>query len=142
MNKLRAGLSKNPTFYSAVGMIAVLTLLSRVFGFARWITQSAFVGSGSMANAYASANQVPNIVFEMVAGGALAGLAIPLLAAPLAKTIKDEANQVASALLTWTIIILVPLAVVILGFLTALLGSCRPQLVQMYTPKMPWPGFS
>ena len=68
---------KLPALASAVGMISVLTLLSRFFGFGRWLTQSAWVGTGAFANAYSTANQLPTVLFEVVAGGALAGVTIP-----------------------------------------------------------------
>ena len=49
---------KLPSLASAVGLISVLTLLSRIFGFGRWLTQSAWVGTGAFANAYSTANQL------------------------------------------------------------------------------------
>ncbi|MDO5049682.1 MAG: lipid II flippase MurJ [Actinomycetaceae bacterium] len=90
----------------AVGVIAIATLTSRLVGFIRWLAQSAFVGSGATAGAYASANQIPNIIFEIVVGGALAGITVPLLAAPLARGRIEKAHRVASALLTWVTLIL------------------------------------
>ena len=73
---------KLPALASAVGLISVLTLLSRIFGFGRWLTQSAWVGTGAFANAYSTANQLPTVLFEVVAGGALAGVTIPIWLAP------------------------------------------------------------
>lgn len=66
-----------------------------------------------MGNAYASANQIPNVVFEVAAGGALAGVTIPLLAAPIAKHMRQEVDRTASALLTWMLIVLIPTAIVV-----------------------------
>ena len=101
----------------AVGVIAIATLSSRLIGFLRWLTQSALVGSGATAGAYASANQIPNIIFEIVVGGALAGITVPLLSAHVAKGRSHYANRVASALLSWVTLILAVVAVVV--FLTA-----------------------
>ncbi len=92
----------------AAGLIAILTVVSRVMGFGRWLVQAWALGSSATANAYASANTIPNVLYEVVAGGALAGAIVPLLAAPLAKKLREEVNDTASALLTWTILILVP----------------------------------
>lgn len=101
----------------AVGVIAIATLTSRLVGFIRWLAQSAFVGSGATAGAYASANQIPNIIFEIVVGGALAGITVPLLAAHLARGRDAKAHKIASALLTWVSLIL--LAVGLLVFFGA-----------------------
>lgn len=97
----------------AVGLISVLTLLSRIAGFFRWFTQSAWVGTGAFANAYSSANQIPNVLFEVVAGGALTGVTIPLLAGPIAKKLRKDVSDLASAILMWTLIGLTPIALVL-----------------------------
>lgn len=97
----------------AVSMIAIVTLAARFFGFLRWFAQSTWVGAGEVGNAYASANQIPNVVFEVAAGGALAGVTIPLLAAPIARQLRGEVNRTASALLTWTLLILIPVAALV-----------------------------
>lgn len=94
----------------AAGLISLLTLSSRIAGFARWLAQSAWVGTGEFANAYSSANQIPNVAYEVAVGGALAGMTIPLITAPLAKGRREEADRVVSVLLTWSLLILVPLA--------------------------------
>lgn len=97
----------------AAGMIAVLTVISRMMGFGRWLVQAWALGSSATANAYASANTIPNVLYEVVAGGALAGAIVPLLAAPFAKKLRGEVNQIASGLLTWTVVILIPVGVVL-----------------------------
>ena len=97
-------------------MIAILTVVSRMMGFGRWLVQAWALGSSATANAYASANTIPNVLYEVVAGGALAGAVVPLLAAPLAKKLRDDVNDIASALLTWTIIILIPVGALLAIF--------------------------
>lgn len=97
----------------AAGAIAVLTVVSRVLGFGRWMVQSATVGPTTTGDAYAAANLLPNVLYEVVAGGALAGVVVPLLAAPIAKRLRDQVDDVASALLTWTLIVLVPVGALV-----------------------------
>ena len=104
------------TLLGAAVLIAVATVASRVDGFGRWLVFSHTVGAGSLADAYNSANQLPNIVFEITAGGALAGVAVPLLAGPLTgggdgPADRARASRIVSALLTWTLAILIPLSV-------------------------------
>lgn len=93
----------------AAGMIAVITIASRAVGFVRWFVQSATLGDSATANAYSTANMLPNVLFEVAAGGALAGAVVPLLAAPLAHQLRGQVNQTAGALLSWTLLVLLPL---------------------------------
>ncbi|MHB1489656.1 MAG: lipid II flippase MurJ, partial [Cellulomonas sp.] len=111
----------------AAALIAAITLLSRVVGFGRWMAQSYGVGASATGTAYATANQLPNVLFEVVAGGALAGAVVPLLAAPLARGLRTDVDRIASALLTWAVALLVPTAVV----LTVL---ARPIVGLLYRP--------
>lgn len=107
---------KLQTLAGAAVLISVVTLLSRILGFARSIAQAKWVGTGGVAEHYAVANQLPNILFEVVAGGALAGAVIPLLAGAIAKNAKTDISRTGSALLTWTLAALVPLAVIVAVF--------------------------
>lgn len=97
----------------AAALITVVTALSRILGFLRWVAQAGTVGYDTVGTAYASANTIPNVLFEIVAGGALAGALVPLLALPLARGMRAEANRTASAALTWALAALVPLAVLV-----------------------------
>lgn len=101
----------------AAGLIAILTVLSRVLGFGRWLVQAATVGPTVTGEAYAAANQLPTMLYEVVAGGALAGIVVPLLAAPIAKRLREDVDSISSALLTWAVVVLVPI-----GLLLALLA--------------------
>lgn len=99
----------------AAALIAVITAVSRVIGFGRYLAQSATVGQTCVGTAYATANQVPNVLYEVVAGGALAAAVVPLLAGPLSRGVEGraEVDRIASALLTWVVVVLVPVAVVL-----------------------------
>lgn len=91
-------------------LIAAVTVLSRTVGFLRTLAFSHTVGTQALADAYNTANQIPNTVFDIVAGGALASVAVPLLAGPLARGEREHAESVISALLTWTVAVLLPLS--------------------------------
>ncbi|MGJ7558946.1 murein biosynthesis integral membrane protein MurJ [Brevibacterium casei] len=103
-------------FASAALLVSIITLITRLVGFLRWLVFSSTVGAGTVGTAYQSANQVPNILFEVVAGGALAGAVIPLLAIPLARADRDTAGRIASALLTWAVSVTLPLTIVLAVF--------------------------
>ncbi|WP_456887623.1 murein biosynthesis integral membrane protein MurJ [Geodermatophilus sp. SYSU D00700] len=94
----------------AAALIAVLTVLARLAGFGRTLVFTNAVGAGSTGDVYTAANTVPNIVFEVVAGGALASLVVPMLAGGIATGDREQVRRTASALLGWTLLVLVPLA--------------------------------
>jgi putative peptidoglycan lipid II flippase len=93
-------------------LIAAITVVARVVGFGRWLVFSETVTDSCLGTAYSTANMLPNIVFEVVAGGALASAVVPLVGAQLAAGDEAAVRRTASALLTWTVVVLAPLAVV------------------------------
>lgn len=103
-------------FASAALLVSIITLITRLVGFLRWLVFSNSVGAGTVGTAYQTANQVPNILFEVVAGGALAGAVIPLLAVPLARADRETASRIASALLTWAVSVTLPLTLLVAVF--------------------------
>jgi putative peptidoglycan lipid II flippase len=98
---------------AAAGTIAVITLVARIVGFGRWFAFSHSVGATCVGTVYQSVNAVPNVLFEIAAGGVLAAVAVPLVAAALARGDRSQADETASALLTWAVLVLVPLGVVV-----------------------------
>lgn len=101
------------TLIGGAAAVAVVTLLARVVGFGRWLVFSGTVHAECVGTAYATANQLPNVLYEVVAGGALAAAVVPLLASPLARGAREEVDRTASALLTWAVVLLLPAAVLL-----------------------------
>lgn len=114
---------------AAAAGIAVVTMASRFVGFGRTMVFARTVGATCLGDTYVTANTVPNIVFEVVAGGALASLVVPVLAGAAARNDKEEARRIASALIGWTFLVLVPLMLLGLALarpvMGALIGSAR-----------------
>ncbi len=100
---------------ASAAMIAAITTVSRIAGFARWVVFSGNVSAGCVGEAYATANVLPNVLFEVVAGGALAGAVVPLLAGPISRRAagRPEVDRIASALLSWALLVLVPASIVL-----------------------------
>ncbi len=98
----------------AAGVIAALTLLSRVVGFGRYLVFAESVRSGGVGGIYNAVNAIPNVLYEVAAGGVLAAVAVPLIGAALGAARLEEAHHVASVLFTWTLTVLVPIALVVL----------------------------
>jgi putative peptidoglycan lipid II flippase len=93
----------------AAVMIGVITVLARLVGFGRQVVFAHTVGTTCLGTAYTTANMVPNIIYDIVLGGALTSVVVPVLAGPAAAT-GAEARRIASALLTWTVLLLVPVS--------------------------------
>jgi putative peptidoglycan lipid II flippase len=116
------------------GIIAIITIGSRAVGLVRTLTFSQTVGATCLGTAYVTANQVPNLIYELVLGGALSTVMIPLLARHAERSAADRADReqvsrITSALLTWCLLILVPLTVAIVvaaGPIAALLNPANP----------------
>lgn len=107
----------------AAAMITIVTLVSRGLGFLRWGVQAGQLGTDNpVAEAYSTANLLPNVLFEVAAGGALAGAVIPLLAGPIARRSRADVSRTASALLSWALLILVPLGLVVAVLAGPLVG--------------------
>lgn len=134
----------------AAALIAVLTIASRLLGFVRTLVLGK-VAIGSLSTAYLTANTIPNIIFEIVAGGALASLVVPLVAGGVARRDRHTVGATASALISWVLVILVPLAVVVAVFarpiVTVLLGAVSAErtttidvgtrMLEIFAPQIP-----
>jgi len=97
----------------AAVMIGVITVLARLVGFGRQVVFAHTVGTTCLGTAYTTANMVPNIIYDIVLGGALSSVVVPVLAGPAGAAgpaAAAEARRIASALLTWTVLLLVPVS--------------------------------
>ena len=103
------------TIGHAAVLIAGLTAVGRVIGFGRQIVFAHTVANSCLGSAYTTANLVPNIIYDIVLGGALASIMVPVLAGPAERSAADpqaarDTRQIASALLTWTVLLLAPVS--------------------------------
>jgi putative peptidoglycan lipid II flippase len=118
----------------AAALIGALTVLARLLGLVRTLVFAKTVGATCLGTAYITANTLPNIVYDIVLGGALTSIMVPVLARPAARSQTDPVatglvRQTSSALLTWTTLILVPVSVAIAlaaGPLANLLNPANP----------------
>ncbi|MBW8483183.1 murein biosynthesis integral membrane protein MurJ [Actinomadura parmotrematis] len=94
----------------AAVIIAVITVLSRLAGFARTFVFSQTVTTSCLSQAYFTSTQLPSIVYEIVAGGALASMVVPVLAGPAERGDRAQVRQITSALLSWIVLAMVPLS--------------------------------
>lgn len=132
----------------AAALVAALTMLSRIAGFARILVFNGSVGPTYLGNAYTAANTIPNIIFELVAGGALASLVVPLLAGAVARQDRQAVGRTVSALLGWVAVILVPAGILVALLARPLVGLLMPgqpaaavdagtDMLRVFAPQLP-----
>lgn len=106
----------------ASGTMAVATLASRFTGFVAKVVVLAFLGAWVVSDSYNLANTLPNIVFELLIGGVLTSVAIPLLSR--ARADPDGGVAYTQRLMT--------LAVVALAIATGAALATAPWLIRLY----------
>jgi putative peptidoglycan lipid II flippase len=83
---------------AAIGMGAV-TAVSRLVGLVRVLVVAAVLGTTYLGNAFQSANSVSNVLFELLAAGALSAVLVPVFVDLLDRGDQPEAERVAGAVL-------------------------------------------
>src|ERR1700684_778636 len=99
----------------AAVLIGAITMLARVIGFGRQVVFAHTVQASCLGTAYTTANMAPNISYDIVMGGALTAVVVPLLAGLAGAVARDRepARQTSSALLSWAVLLLVPVSAVV-----------------------------
>ncbi|NEM07639.1 murein biosynthesis integral membrane protein MurJ [Geodermatophilus normandii] len=108
----------------AAGTMAVATLVSRVTGLLRTMVLAAALGVGLVNDAYNTANTLPNIVYELLLGGVLTSVIVPLLVHAQERD-RDGGVGYAQRLSTVAIaglVVVTVVAVAVAPLLTALYG--------------------
>jgi putative peptidoglycan lipid II flippase len=111
--------------------MAVGTTLSRVTGFIRVAAMAFAIGvaESRLADAYNVANNIPNIVYELILGGILTSVFVPVFVQQLTSRSKEEAWRSAQAVMT--------VAVVVLGLVMLAGIIAAPWIVKLYTLRVP-----
>jgi putative peptidoglycan lipid II flippase len=119
-------------------LIGAITMLARVIGFGRQVVFAHTVQASCLGTAYTTANMVPNIIYDIVMGGALTAVVVPVLAGPVLASTglaaagdmsadRERVRQTSAALLSWTVLLLVPvslaMAVIARPLVSLLLGG-------------------
>jgi putative peptidoglycan lipid II flippase len=122
---------KNNELFRASGIMAIGTILSRITGFVRALLAVAVLGTALLADTFNVANTMPNILYNLLVGGALTAIFVPQLVRSFED--QDGGHGFASRLVTTISMIL--LVLVAVGVLFA------PALVRLYAPEFSTPGF-
>jgi putative peptidoglycan lipid II flippase len=109
--------------------MAVGTLASRGTGFLRTVVIAVALGE-TLGDPYNIANTIPNILYDLLLGGVLSSVIVPLLVAAAA---RDEDGGEAYAQRFVTIVVATLTVASVVGVLLA------PQLVHLYSHSLPGP---
>ncbi len=117
----------------SAAVMAVGTTLSRLTGLGR-IAAIAFamgVAESRLADTYNIANTLPNVIYELVLGGVLSSVFIPVVVAELRTRPHDEAWDVVSRLVSTAAAVL--LAVTVISFVAA------PWIIAIFSSRLSGP---
>ncbi|NPD31466.1 murein biosynthesis integral membrane protein MurJ [Eggerthellaceae bacterium zg-1084] len=105
--------------------MTVATLGSRATGLIRTWVMAFALGNTFVTSAYQVANNMPNVIFELVAGGLLAAAFLPTYLSQIEEHGARAGNRFASNLLN--------LFIVVLGLLSVLAAVFAPQVIATQT---------
>ncbi|MDZ3830596.1 MAG: murein biosynthesis integral membrane protein MurJ [Sphingopyxis sp.] len=119
----------------SVGTIGGLTLVSRLFGFARDMLLSRILGAGGVADAWQLAFQLPNIFRRLFAEGAFAAAFVPLFNQRMTKEGEHgEARAFADAVMAVLIPILIVFSAVLLIVMPWVMGLFASDALEADAP--------
>lgn len=113
--------------------MAIASLASRVTGFLRSILLVAALGLGAVGNSYSAGNTFPNMVYELLLGGVLSSVLIPLLIHAQAED-DDDGVAYTQRLLS--------IAAAVLAVLTLLAVAAAPLIAGAFVPAGPQRGLT
>lgn len=112
-----------PSLLKASGSMAIATLISRITGFLWKLMLASVVGFGVINDSFTVANTLPNSIFELLVGGVLTSVVVPVLVRSQ-KNDEDGGLRFKQQLMT--------LAVVVLGLGTLIAVVCAPLLTWVF----------
>lgn len=116
------GSSDYSTVGRSAGLMTVLTILSRVTGFIRTWAMAAAIGMSLLSSSYQVANNLPNMLYELVMGGMLVTAFLPVYMGVRREQGREASNEYVGNLL---------------GILLLLLGGISV-LGTVFTPGFIW----
>lgn len=110
------------TIARAASLVMILIALSRVLGLVRDVVIASQFGTSWEYDAYLAAFKLPDLLFNVISGGALGSAFIPTFTDYLTRDDKAGAWRLASAVINWLLVILSAFA--------AITAIFAPQLVR------------
>ncbi len=111
MNETLTKNSANRQIARAAGTVMFAFILSNVVGLVRQILISRAFGTGDAYDAFVAASRYPDLIFNLIAGGALASSFIPVFTGFLEKEDRASAWKLASAVINLVMIVLTAISI-------------------------------
>jgi putative peptidoglycan lipid II flippase len=127
MSTAEAPPSASATLARSGTAIALGTVASRLTGFLRTLVIAAAIGSATLSDAYNVANTVPNALYDLLLGGVLTSVIVPLLV-QAAHDDDDDGDAYAQRLLT--------MVTVSLGVIAVVAVVAAPLVISVYGHKL------
>jgi len=103
--------SANRQIARAAGTVMFAFILSNVVGLVRQILISRAFGTGDSYDAFVAASRYPDLIFNLIAGGALASSFIPVFTGFLEKEDRASAWKLASAVINLVMFVLTAISI-------------------------------
>lgn len=113
-----------PSVARASGSMAIATIVSRASGLLSKLLLITIIGSGMLNDSYQAATTLPTMINELLLGGVLTSIAIPLLVRA-----EKEDGDGGESYAQW----LITMSVVLLGIGTLIAVACAPLLTALFT---------
>jgi putative peptidoglycan lipid II flippase len=110
------GATTTPSSGRAAFLVSAITLVGRAVGLVRTLVLTSILGITYLGNTYASANAVPNLLYEIIAGGVLAASLLPAIAGPASEADHSTVERTASAVLNRALLIMTPVVLIGMAF--------------------------
>ena len=100
----------------ATAVMSIGTVLSRITGLLRVVAIAAALGvaESKLPDTFNLANTAPNIIYELILGGVLTSVFVPVFVELIEKEGRERAWQVASAIVNVSIVILVAITTLVI----------------------------
>jgi putative peptidoglycan lipid II flippase len=106
--------------------VGVLTLGSRVLGFARDALMAALLGVGPASDAFNAAFRLPNLFRRLFAEGAFNTAFVPMFATALERDGAENAKELASRIMSWLMVAVLAVTIIFEIFM--------PQIMLVFVP--------
>mgnify|MGYP000361561414 CR=1 FL=1 len=100
------GSSDYSTVGRSAGLMTILTILSRVTGFIRTWAMAAAIGMSLLSSSYQVANNLPNMLYELVMGGMLVTAFLPVYMGVRREQGREASNEYVGNLLGILLLVL------------------------------------
>ena len=100
------GSSDYSTVGRSAGLMTILTIVSRVTGFIRTWAMAAAIGMSLLSSSYQVANNLPNMLYELVMGGMLVTAFLPVYMGVRREQGREASNEYVGNLLGILLLVL------------------------------------